>query len=187
MISWISQHFEWSIILMFMAVAYWNIQKRNKKQKYAQKILKKAIDSNMNEPLTLHPEIDPSVCAGCGTCTKACPEGDILQLINHRAVLVAPTKCVGHGECEKACPVGAIKLVFGTKTKGVDIPRLTKDYETNVPGLYIAGELGGMGLIRNAIKQGILAAEHALKNLKSSEKLMLIRRYHRKLCCLPSK
>ncbi|MGZ3691492.1 MAG: NAD(P)-binding domain-containing protein, partial [Pseudobdellovibrio sp.] len=83
----------------------------------------------------------------------------------HKAVLVSPTKCVGHGECERACPMDAIKLVFGTKTRGMEIPRLSKNYETNVSGLYIAGELGGMGLIRNAIKQGALASKHALSSL----------------------
>ena len=31
---------------------------------------------------------------------------------------------------------------------------LDPDFQTNVPGLFIAGELGGMGLIRNAIEQG---------------------------------
>jgi thioredoxin reductase len=77
---------------------------------------------------------------------------------------------VGHGECEAACPNHAISLVFGTKTRGMDIPRITTDYETNVPGLYIAGELGGMGLIRNAVKQGHLAAKHALSQVKPGVK-----------------
>ncbi len=145
------------------------ILKREKHHKVAIKILDKAIKSNMNEPLTLHPEIDPALCAGCGACTKVCPEGDILKMINHKAVLVGPTKCVGHGECERACPYDAIKLVFGTKSRGMDIPRVTTNFETNVSGLYIAGELGGMGLIRNAIKQGIMAAQHSLSQV-SSEK-----------------
>jgi thioredoxin reductase (NADPH) len=36
----------------------------------------------------------------------------------------------------------------------VDIPHVGEDFQTNVPGLFIAGELGGMGLIRNAVEQG---------------------------------
>ena len=114
---------------------------------------KDAVEKKMNEPMTLHPEIDPNLCAGCGACVKACPEGEIIKLINHRAVLVEPTKCVGHGQCEEACPFDAIKLAFGTKTRGMDLPKVDLNYETNVKGLYIAGELGGMGLIRNAVKQ----------------------------------
>ncbi|HET6720765.1 MAG TPA: NAD(P)-binding domain-containing protein, partial [Rhodocyclaceae bacterium] len=65
--------------------------------------------------------------------------------------------CIGHGACAPSCPVGAIKLVFGTAKRGMDIPQVSPDFETNVPGIFIAGELGGMGLIRNAVKQGVQA------------------------------
>lgn len=152
--------------MLFLSVFLFK-RKRDEQQKIAEKVIQKVVKSGLGEPMTLHPEIDPALCAGCGACTKVCPEGQILGLINHKAVLLNPSKCVGHGECERACPVDAIKLVFGTKTRGMDIPRLSTNYETNVAGLYIAGELGGMGLIRNAVKQGVLAAQDAIKNLKS--------------------
>ncbi|MDR3606984.1 MAG: NAD(P)-binding domain-containing protein [Oligoflexia bacterium] len=163
--GFLSNHLDWAGIGLFLAVACLGVRGRKKHHKTAEKLLKKSIDTQMNEPLTLHPEVNPALCAGCGACTKVCPEGDILKLIGHQAVLVSPSKCVGHGECELACPTHAITLVFGTKTRGMDIPRINTNYETNVPGLYIAGELGGMGLIRNAVKQGALAANHAVKNL----------------------
>ncbi|MBK9323436.1 MAG: 4Fe-4S binding protein [Bdellovibrionaceae bacterium] len=165
-----------NIVLTFMALvglySLFVMNRRERQQIEAKKLIKKAEKSGLNEPLSLHPEIDPGLCAGCGSCTTVCPEGDILKLVNHKAVLVSPTKCVGHGECERACPFDAIKLVFGTKTRGMEIPRLNANYETNVSGLYIAGELGGMGLIRNAIKQGILATSDAIKKLPS-EKLTM--------------
>lgn len=148
--------------------AFWQIRARSKHTKKAKKLLQKAISTGSAEPATLHPEIDPRKCISCGTCTRVCPEGEVIKFIHHKPVLVSPTKCVGHGECEKQCPQGAIKLVFGTKARGMDIPRISRDYETNLPGLYIAGELGGMGLIRNAIKQGYQAAYHALKGLPKS-------------------
>ncbi len=53
-----------------------------------------------------------------------------------------------------ACPVDAIDLVIGTSKRGVEIPLVSPDFETNVPGMFVAGELGGMGLIRNGIEQG---------------------------------
>jgi thioredoxin reductase (NADPH) len=138
------------------------------KNRTAKKHLKQAVSKNLHEPLTMHPKIDESLCMGCGDCTKVCPEGEtVLQMINHKAVLIKAAKCVGHGVCEAACPLDAIDLVFGTKKRGMDIPRISSDYETNVVGMYIAGELGGMGLISNAIKQGQHATEHALRNIKS--------------------
>lgn len=160
-------NFELFLFLALSPVVWAYYTSRNRQEKEGIKAIDKAVKTQTNEPLSLHPEIDPALCAGCGACTKVCPEGDILKLVNHKAVLVAPTKCVGHGECEQACPFEAISLVFGTKTRGQDIPRLNSNYETNVPGLYIAGELGGMGLIRNAVKQGIAAVEDALAKKSS--------------------
>jgi thioredoxin reductase/ferredoxin len=113
-----------------------------------------AAEAGLLEPPTLHPEIDPARCIGCGACVRACPEGEILGLINGKAMLVEPSDCIGHGACRAACPSDAIRLVFGTEQRGVDIPYVGTDFQTNVPGVFIAGELGGMGLIRNAIEQG---------------------------------
>jgi len=169
LIQFVSQHILFFFLATAALIVFFKIKKRENSSKEARKKLKKTIQQQQNEPLTLHPEIDPALCAGCGACTRACPEGDIIKLINHKATLVTPAKCVGHGECEAVCPTGAIALAFGTKTRGMDIPRLTSEYETNVSGLYIAGELGGMGLIRNAVKQGKLAASHALKKLPSEK------------------
>ncbi|HEY2527859.1 MAG TPA: NAD(P)-binding domain-containing protein [Xanthobacteraceae bacterium] len=122
-----------------------------------------AEEAGLLEPPSLHPIIDPAKCLGCGSCVKACPEGDILGMINGKAELVEPTHCIGHGACREACPYDAITLVFGTATRGLDIPQVMPDFQTNVPGIFVAGELGGMGLIRNAIEQGSQAIESIRK------------------------
>ena len=116
-----------------------------------------ALAASMTEPPTLHPVIDPVLCIGCRSCVAACPEQNthpVLGMIRGKAWLVGPSNCIGHGACKTACPEGAIRLVFGTERRGVDIPFVNPDFETNVPGIFIAGELGGMGLIRNALEQG---------------------------------
>ncbi|HEY5946152.1 MAG TPA: NAD(P)-binding domain-containing protein [Kofleriaceae bacterium] len=110
-------------------------------------------------PASIHPQIDLDACIGSGACVRACPEQDILGITDGRARLINPLSCIGHSACMQACPVGAITLVFGTATRGVELPRLSADFETNQPGIYIVGELGGMGLIRNAVEQGRQAAQ----------------------------
>ena len=111
-------------------------------------------------PPTLHPVIDPAICIGSGACVRACPEEQVIGLIQGRARLVSAMSCIGHGACAAACPTQAIQLVFGTRARGLELPRIDRDFQTNQPGIYIAGELGGMGLIRNAVVQGAQAARH---------------------------
>ena len=113
-----------------------------------------ALEAGPSEPVSLHPVIDPAKCIGCGACTHACPEGRILGMIDGKAQLLDPGACIGHGACRTSCPAGAIELVFGTARRGVDIPVVTPTFESTVPGIFIAGELGGMGLIANAVEQG---------------------------------
>ncbi len=113
-----------------------------------------ALQYGLKEPTTLHPIVNPDECIGSGTCVEICPEQDVLGLRNGQAIAVTPANCIGHGLCERSCPVEAIQLVFGSERRGVDIPRIKANFETNVDGIYIIGELGGMGLIRNAFEQG---------------------------------
>lgn len=126
---------------------------------YNRAIKAAAVDAGLTEPASIHPSIDLASCIGCGACERACPEGDVIGLLGGKAELLAPTNCIGHGECARACPTGAITLVFGTSRRGVDLPQVGADFQTNVPGIFIAGELGGMGLIRNAAEQGRQAVE----------------------------
>jgi len=132
-------------------------------ERHSAAMLETAKAEGMIEPPTLHPVIDPAACIGCGSCVEACPENHVLGLVDGKAQLVNPTHCIGHGACKIACPTDALELVFGTEKRGVDIPSVQPNFETNVPGIFIAGELGGMGLIRNAIAQGRQAIDSIRK------------------------
>jgi thioredoxin reductase (NADPH) len=157
-------------LAMFLAVYTYT---RRQEQARSITAINDALEAGLTEPPTLHPVIDPAKCMGCGSCVTACPEGEIIGLVNKKAILLEPAECIGHGACKAACPFDAISLVFGTATRGVDLPVVAPDFQTNVPGLYIAGELGGMGLIRNAIEQGrqALASIAQRKSSKSPDLL----------------
>ena len=105
-------------------------------------------------PRAQHPQIDANACIGCATCTSVCPEGDVLAMLAGKAAIVNAHKCVGHGLCADACPVGAIKMVMANPKMSADLPVLSLQYESSVSNLFIAGELGGLALIKNAVNQG---------------------------------
>ena len=143
-------------LLLILLVYFW---KRSAKHRKSQHIYNEAVASGMTEPASLHPVVDHVRCLGCASCVTACPEKNVLGVIHGKAHLINPTHCIGHGACKTACPFKAIELVFGTEKRGVDIPQVDEKFQTNVPGIYIAGELGGMGLIRNAVSQGVQAVD----------------------------
>jgi len=156
----LSVYLVYALPLLVIWAIYWLRRQRRHSANMA--TLDQSREAGLVEPASLHPSIDLSRCLGCGACVTACPEQpehQVLGLIDGKARLIGPTDCIGHGACRVACPTDAITLVFGTETRGVTIPLLSPQFETSVPGVYIAGELGGMGLIRNALMQGRQAVE----------------------------
>lgn len=153
--------------LIFVAatvvVCWWHLRKHMHLERRSRQSLEENEKAGLNEPPSIHPLIDVNRCIGCGACVTACPEDGVLGLIEGKAVLVEASHCIGHGACKTACPTMAIQLVFGTEKRGVDIPNVQETFETNVPGIFIAGELGGMGLIANAVEQGRQAIESIRK------------------------
>lgn len=153
----------WSVYASVAAVAVaWHLFRRQRRESAYVQIRDEVQAAGLTEPPSLHPVIDVNRCIGSGACADACPE-EALGVVNGKAVLINPAVCIGHGACMTACAFDAIKLVFGTEKRGMDIPDVSSQFETNVPGLFIAGELGGMGLIRKAVEQG----RQAVENLKS--------------------
>jgi thioredoxin reductase (NADPH) len=143
--------------LIYFIPAVWAIglylRRHRRRNREHQEALEESLKLGLTEPPSLHPVIDSTRCIGSSSCVKACPE-DALGIVNNKAVLINAAHCIGHGACLPACPVDAIKLVFGTEKRGIDIPQVNPNFESNVPGIFIAGELGGMGLIRKCADQG---------------------------------
>ena len=121
--------------------------------------LAEAREQGFDRPSGQYPHIDPGLCIGCGTCVAACPEGDVLGMVGGQAVVINGARCIGIAACEPACPVGAIKVGLGPVKGRADLPVLDEGRQTTVPGLYVAGELGGLSLVRNAVDQGRAVVE----------------------------
>lgn len=156
--------------LLCLAVVFFYVRSQIKKSKAVSKKIEQAKLEGLHEPVSLHPVIDTNSCIATGACIAACPEKDILGIVNGKATTINTSRCVGHGACFHACPTQAITLVIGTEKRGVDLPHVQQTFETNVPGIFIAGELGGMGLIKNAVEQGKQAVENFIKIHKKAVK-----------------
>jgi len=154
--------------LLCIVVVIIYLRKKSRESKIVEEKIKKAKEEGLYEPISLHPYVDVNSCIQTGACIAACPEHDILGIVNGKATTINASRCIGHGACFHACPTQAISLRIGTEKRGVDLPHVSQSFETNVPGIFIAGELGGMGLIRNAVEQGKQAVENIVKSLNKN-------------------
>lgn len=108
------------------------------------------------------PVIDPTTCLGCYACVDACPY-DVLEVRRYVAVLARADDCCGLTLCEQRCPNGSLVVREGEAIE--DRPRVDERLEAlDARGIYLAGDLTGLPLIRNAINQGA----HTAKAVKAS-------------------
>lgn len=151
--------------VLFVSIFYFYVRKQKKAEKIVEEKIRIAQEEGLHEPVSLHPVVDVNSCIQTGACIMACPEHDILGILNGKATTINASRCIGHGACFHACPTQAITLCIGTEKRGVDLPHVDQTFETNVPGMYIAGEMGGMGLIKNAVEQGKQAVENLARKI----------------------
>lgn len=157
------------VIIICIITVYVYLYRQNKRTKETKKKINIAKEEGLYEPVSLHPYIDLNTCIGSAACVSDCPEKDILGIVNGKATVINTSNCIGHGACFHSCPVEAISLRIGTETRGVDLPHINHNFETNMEGIFIAGELGGMGLIKNSVEQGQQAIESIIKTKKPNK------------------
>lgn len=162
-----------TVFILCIGTVYFYLRKKKVKSIKTEKKVAVAKEEGLFEPVSLYPHINLNACIGVGACITECPEKDILGIVDGIATVINTSNCVGHGACFHACPVEAITLRIGTETRGVDLPHVSENFETNTKGIYIAGELGGMGLIKNSVEQGQQAMENIVKNKKTSKQNVL--------------
>ena len=114
------------------------------------------------------PVINATLCIGCGSCVDACPETGTLAVVSGKAILENPDRCVGHAKCVEVCPTSALSLAFGNTLQTLRAPLVKESFETNITGIYIAGELSGMGLIKTAVNEGRMAIDSIKRKLEEN-------------------
>ncbi len=157
------------VFVLCAIIIYFYLRKKKVSSLEVEKKVVVAKEEGLFEPNSLHPFIDLNTCIGSAACVADCPEKDILGIVDGKATVINTTNCIGHGACFHSCPVEAISLRIGTEKRGVDLPHVDENFETNIKGIYIAGELGGMGLIKNSVEQGQQAIESMVKSKKTSK------------------
>ena len=139
---------EWAVYgvtVAFVVMVVWvYVRKANKHSSATLAKVEVAKEIGTFEPISLYPHINLSACMGSGACITACPEKDVIGIVDGKATIINATSCIGHSACFLACPVDAITLRIGTAERGVELPHVMPNYESNVPGIFIAGELGGI-------------------------------------------
>ncbi|MEI6854019.1 MAG: NAD(P)-binding domain-containing protein, partial [Bacteroidota bacterium] len=155
-----------AVFLLCLAAVVFYLWRQKKKSNVVEAKIKKAKEEGLYEPVSLHPVVDENSCIKTGACIAACPEKDILGIRNGKATTINASRCIGHGACFHACPTHAISLLIGTEKRGIDLPHVNQNFETNIHGVYIAGELGGMGLVKNSVEQGKQAVDNIVKSLE---------------------
>jgi thioredoxin reductase/ferredoxin-like protein FixX len=119
--------------------------------------LKELGTTRYHGPAYPHPVIFPDRCIGCHACVEACPH-DVLSMVNGVAAVVAAEQCMEDTSCQAECPVNPKAcLVIHTLKPIKPRPAPARDgssYETEVPGCYLIGDVSGVPLIKNAVKEG---------------------------------
>ncbi|MCG3162757.1 MAG: Ferredoxin--NADP reductase [Acidobacteria bacterium] len=103
-----------------------------------------------------HPVINVATCIGCHACVDACPH-DVLAIVNGKAAPVAVEQCMEDTSCQVECPTVPKSCIVVNSVKKIPerkVPKRDGRFMTNVPGIYLIGDVSGVPLIKNAINEG---------------------------------
>ncbi|MHC4932152.1 MAG: NAD(P)-binding domain-containing protein [Planctomycetota bacterium] len=156
------------LLMVLILIAIWQGRIDRGERTRVVREIRDAEARGAHRPVGQYPQIDSFLCLGCSSCVRACPEEGVLEMVGGVAHVVQAARCIGHARCQEVCPVGALKVGLGDLAERPDIPRLSNELESTVPGVFVAGELGGLALIRHACEQGATVVESIAKRANGS-------------------
>lgn len=133
--------------------------------------LKAAREAKGEDASGLVPIIDQDMCIGCSACVDAC-ETDVLSIVAGKSAVTNINTCTSAGTCAMVCPTGACQLGGTGAARRIEVPRIDEDFQTNQRGIYAVGELGGLGLIKNAVAEGQLVVERIARHHQRREGIL---------------
>ncbi|MBK6799084.1 MAG: NAD(P)-binding domain-containing protein [Acidobacteria bacterium] len=132
--------------------------------------LSESVIVNPVGPSYPHPVINVATCIGCHACVDACPH-DVLAIVNGKATPIAIEQCMEDTSCQVECPTVPKSCIVVNSTKKIPerkVPQRDQKFLTNVPGIYLIGDVSGVPLIKNAINEGGAVIDHIVEDLKKS-------------------
>ena len=119
-------------------------------------------------PAYPHPVVDPLLCIGCHACVEACPH-DVLAIVNGVSTPVALDQCMEDTACTVECPTSPKACIVINTTKKIParkVPNRNQRLMTNVPGIYMVGDVSGVPLIKNALNEGAQVIDYIVEDLQ---------------------
>ena len=116
-----------------------------------------------------HPVVDPLLCIGCHACVDACPH-DVLAIVNGISTPVALDQCMEDTACMAECPTNPKACIVVNTLKKVPprkVPKRNQKYLTDVPGIYLIGDVSGIPLVKNAINEGVQVVQYIVEDLQA--------------------
>jgi thioredoxin reductase/pSer/pThr/pTyr-binding forkhead associated (FHA) protein/NAD-dependent dihydropyrimidine dehydrogenase PreA subunit len=147
-----------------LVISFHQITRRRREDADAERQAKEDEEKAKAQPAEgkLVHNINLEKCVGCSSCINSCPN-DVLQLINHKSVVVRFDNCHQCRACEQICPSGALTMApAGAPPRMIELPDLDSNYETNIPGIYLIGEAAGKSLVKNANNLGYRVVQHMM-------------------------
>ncbi|MGH9798937.1 MAG: NAD(P)-binding domain-containing protein [Blastocatellia bacterium] len=118
-----------------------------------------------------HPVINTATCIGCHACVDACPH-NVLAIVNGKATPIALEQCMDDTSCQVECPTVPKSCIVVNTTKVIPerkVPKRDQQFMTNVPGVYLIGDVSGVPLIKNAINEGGAVVDFIVEDLKHAD------------------